>query len=78
VELQFDGQDNDLCFIFNAFTDGLTFQLPFPADDKLWHRMLDTSLDSPRDFADPRESEGMVAQDSYAVAARSVVGLLLK
>jgi hypothetical protein len=40
--------------------------------------MLDTSLDSPRDFVDPREGEGMVVQDSYAVSARSVVGFLLK
>ncbi len=78
VELQFDGQDDDLCFIFNAFSDGLVFQLPFPAGGKQWHRMLDTSLDSPCDFADPREVEGMVVQDSYSVSPRSVVGLLLK
>lgn len=78
VELQFDGLDNDLCFIFNAFSEPLTFQLPFPAAGKHWHRMLDTSLDTPGDFVDPRENEGMVVQDSYAVSARSVVGFLLK
>jgi glycogen operon protein len=78
VELQFDGLDSDLYFIFNAFSEPLTFQLPFPAAGKQWHRMLDTSLDSPGDFADPRDGEGMVMQDSYAVSARSVVGFLLK
>ena len=78
MEFQFDGQDNDLCFIFNAWSEHLTFQVPFPARGKRWHRMLDTSLDSPSDFADPRKSEGMAVHDSYAVAARSVVGLLQK
>jgi glycogen operon protein len=76
VELQFDGQDADLFFMFNAYSDQLTFRLPAPAKGKRWYRLLDTSLESPYDIADSDEEKGFAVQDSYAVVARSLVGLI--
>ena len=76
VELQFDGQDSDLFFMFNAHSDQLTFQLPAIANGKRWCRLLDTSLESPEDIADLHEERGMAVQDSYVVLARSLVGLI--
>jgi glycogen operon protein len=76
VELQFDGQDADLFFMFNAYSDQLAFQLPALAEGKRWCRLLDTSLESPEDIADVHEERGLAVQDSYAVVARSMVGLI--
>ncbi|MCX6135072.1 MAG: glycogen debranching protein GlgX [Ignavibacteriales bacterium] len=77
VELQFDGQDDDLYFVFNAFSDELTFRLPPPAGVRQWRRFLDTSLTSPHDFADPGDKEATIVQDAYVVSSRTVIGLRL-
>lgn len=76
VELQFDGQDSDLFFIFNAYSDQLTFQLPALGHGKRWCRLLDTSLESPYDIADSNEERGFTVQDSYTAVARSLVALI--
>jgi isoamylase len=76
VELQCDGLDSDLFFIFNAFTDQLTFQLPAPTQEKRWHRLLDTFLESPRDIAEPNDEKLLDVQNSYEVESYSLVGLV--
>ncbi len=62
VELQFDGQDTDLFFIFNAFSDQLTFLLPTPSRGKRWHRLFDTYLESPGDIAEPGNEPALEPQ----------------
>jgi isoamylase len=78
VELQFDTQDSDLFFIFNAFSQRLAFQLPVPASSKRWYRFLDTSLLSPSDAPEPDEEAALSEQDAYQAEARSMVGLIQK
>jgi isoamylase len=75
VELQFDGKDDDLYFIFNAFSDPLTFRLPPTTAAKQWYRLLDTSLPSPHDFTEPGKADGTLVRDTYAASPRSVVAL---
>lgn len=78
VELQFGGQDSDLFFIFNAFSEPLTFKLPPPFTGKRWHRLLDTSFESPFDIAEPNEEEVLGEQDRYQVTSRSLVCFVQK
>jgi len=54
VEFQFDGLDNDLCFIFNAWSERLTFQIPFlpGASNGI---ACSTRRSTAVDFADPRK-----------------------
>ncbi|HTY39172.1 MAG TPA: glycogen debranching protein GlgX [Bacteroidota bacterium] len=78
IELQFDGRDDDLYFVFNAFSDALSFHLPQPPAGKQWHRLLDTALACPHDFADPVGVSDSIHEGHYLVAARSVVGLLAR
>jgi len=78
IELQFDGQDSNLYFIFNAFSDQLVFELPKPLPDKRWFRLLDTFLASPHDIAEEDEGEPLDQGENYWVAPHSVVGLIQK
>lgn len=76
VELQFEGQDSDLFFVFNAFEGDLMYDLPMVTPGKRWHRFLDTSLDSPLDIAEEGREVLLNDQGSYRVAERSLVGLI--
>ena len=78
VELQFNGHDSDLYFIFNAFSDQLLFELPKPLEGKRWCRLIDTSLSSPRDIAERDEEEPLSQAVTYQVAPYSFVGLIQK
>jgi glycogen operon protein len=78
VELQFNGQDSDLYFIFNAFSDQLVFELPKYLPGKRWCRLLDTFLASPHDIAERDEEEPVDQGESYRVAPHSFVGLIQK
>lgn len=78
VELQFNGHDSDLYFIFNAFSDQLLFELPKSSEGKRWCRLLDTSLSSPQDVAERDEEEPLSQAKTYRVAPHSLVGLIQK
>jgi glycogen operon protein len=78
VELQFNGQDSDLYFIFNAFSDQLVFELPKPAAGKRWFRLLDTFLASPHDIAERDREESLDQGETYWAAPHSFVGLIQK
>ena len=78
VELQFDGHDSDLYFIFNAFSDQLLFELPKPLEGKHWCRLLDTFLASPHDIAEKDKEEPLDQGETYWVAPHSFVGLIQK
>ena len=76
VELQFEGEDSDLFFVFNAFEGDLRYDLPPVTPGKRWHRFVDTSLDSPLDIAEEGREVLLNDQGSYRVAERSLVGLI--
>jgi glycogen operon protein len=61
-------------FIFNAFWEALTFELPPAAAGRPWRRWIDTALDSPNDIV-PWEEAPAVAGDGYRAEGRSVVVL---
>lgn len=62
--------------MINAYWEGLEFRIQEGAP-KQWRRVVDTSLESPLDFAEPG-SEHAIASLNYRVAARSVVILFSK
>jgi glycogen operon protein len=61
--------------MINAYWDAINFELPPRRFDGHWHRIVDTSLPSPEDFADPA-----IPLDnnhkSYTVKGRSIAILL--
>lgn len=66
-------RDNDLYVMINAYWEDLAFTIQQgPADQ--WSRVVDTSLASPDDIAEPGE-KSPVANVQYLVKARSIVVL---
>ena len=64
-----------LYFILNAYWESLEFELP-PAQNnhEVWHRWIDTSLDSPNEIVEWRDAPE-VTRASYLAGPRSVVAL---
>jgi glycogen operon protein len=62
--------------ILNAYWEPLDFELPpvHQADGNLWHRWIDTALDTPHDIV-PWQTAPVVSGCTYRAAARSVVML---
>ena len=61
--------------IFNAYWSALEFELPELKLGNSWHRIVDTALPTPKDFADPTVAK-KIYEDRYLVQARSSVVLL--
>jgi glycogen operon protein len=63
-------------FIFNAYWEPLEFELPSVRnrDARLWHRWIDTYLDSPQDIVDWQKAP-IVRAFTYRAGPRSVVVL---
>jgi glycogen operon protein len=63
-------------FIFNSYWETLDFELPpLPLSDKhVWHRWIDTSLDSPHDIVEWQTSPA-IRDRSYRAGPRSVIVL---
>jgi isoamylase len=68
--------DDDLYVMINAYWEDLDFHVQEGAAGQ-WRRVVDTSLDSPRDILDPG-SERQLPSLHYRVAARSCVVLVRK
>jgi isoamylase len=68
--------DDDLYVMINAYWEDLDFHVQEGAAGQ-WLRVVDTSLDSPRDILDPG-SERQLPSLHYRVAARSCVVLVRK
>jgi len=68
--------DDDLYVIINAYWEGLAFEIQEGKAGE-WHRVIDTSLESPHDILEPRDRR-LLPTLHYAAAARSVVVLLRK
>lgn len=65
-----------LHIMFNAYWQPLKFELP-SLDQQQWYRLVDTFLDSPRDFS-PLETASLVKDNHYSVRDRSCVVLMAK
>jgi isoamylase len=67
-----------LYVVANAYWESLNFEVPVqPAvGNSVWRRIIDTSLETPNDFIDPKEAPDVV-DGSYQVASRSVVVLMV-
>ncbi len=63
--------------ILNAYWEPLNFELPPLEPGNYWHRILDTALPAPDDYAD-LETAVKIEGDSYLVTARSSVVLMEK
>ncbi|MGB5634799.1 MAG: glycogen debranching protein GlgX [Waterburya sp.] len=61
--------------IFNAYWKPLKFELPSLKLGNSWHRIVDTSLPAPEDFADSSTAK-KIYEDHYLVTPRSSVVLL--
>jgi glycogen operon protein len=62
--------------ILNAYWEPLDFELPPLTEGvEVWHRWIDTSLDSPQDIVDWRASPPVSGQ-TYRAGERSVVVLI--
>jgi isoamylase len=56
--------------MLNAYWEPLTFELPPPGGGKRWHRIVDTSKESPEDFIELSRSDAIL-DATYRVDSRS-------
>jgi isoamylase len=61
-------------FIFNAYWEPLSFELPHTQHGQQWRRWIDTSLPAPHDIA-PWQESPVVDEQRYQAGPRSVVVL---
>ncbi|NUM34114.1 MAG: glycogen debranching protein GlgX [Candidatus Brocadiae bacterium] len=61
--------------ILNAFWMPLTFDLPKPSSDKVWHILMDTAKESPLDIT-TQEDSAVWKEKQYTLEPRSVVVLI--
>ena len=69
-------QDTDIYVMINAYWEALTFEIQ-EGDKNTWWRVVDTSLDSPFDFAEPG-NETPLLSITYHLPARAVAVLIRK
>ncbi|MDE3135056.1 MAG: glycogen debranching protein GlgX [Acidobacteriota bacterium] len=74
--LIFGGEEPDLCLLFNAGREPVSFALPTPPDEDEWHIAADTLQPAPRDLAEPGEEPLVENQKFYHLGARSSAILL--
>jgi isoamylase len=67
--------DADFYVTLNAFWENLPFELPTPPHKRTWLRIVDTSLKSPHDLAEPGD-EIPVTEGFYLVGPHSVIVLM--
>jgi isoamylase len=72
------GENLRLYLILNAYWEPLQFELPPMANpDGLWHRWIDTSLDSPEDIVEWQTAPAVTSR-VYFAGPRSVVALFAR
>jgi glycogen operon protein len=76
VALTLRAEAGALHLIFNAYWDGLEFELP-PLDAGMdgWRRIIDTNLEAPDDLAATFDAATVVTTRAYGAGGRSVVVL---
>ncbi|MCX8023810.1 MAG: hypothetical protein N3A60_01250, partial [Thermanaerothrix sp.] len=55
---------------FNAYSEALTFELPWLPSEQRWHRFVDTSLTSPEDICELYQSPPVLSS-TYTLEGRS-------
>lgn len=70
--------DYQLFFILNADFNLKSVRLPRPGNGKKWRRIVDTSLDSGRDFVDPGKEVLIDPPEQYLANPRSTVVLVTR
>jgi glycogen operon protein len=73
-----DRDDNDFYMVFNARNEAVEFALAPAPNGSVWHRAIDTGLDSPQDILEPNQQRPLPDQRLYAAAPRSFVLLIAK
>lgn len=68
--------DKNLCIIFNAGVQDVSFKLPDSAADESWFLAVDTSKASPHDIFPEGSEIPLASQDEYHVDGRSMVILV--
>jgi pullulanase/glycogen debranching enzyme len=71
-----DPGDYQLFFILNADHRKRNVEIPQATGGKTWYRVIDTSLESGKDFLDPGSEVPVEPATSYPAAPRSTVVLL--
>ena len=61
-------------FIFNAYWEPLSFDLPYTQNGQQWRRWIDTSLATPQDIV-PWQESPVVDEQTYGAGPGSVVVL---
>jgi isoamylase len=69
-------EEPDLCLMFNAGDEALTFDLPAAPNSGHWYLAVDTSQPSPHDLFGAGEEMALENQKGYHVGARSGVILI--
>lgn len=70
------GHDQDIYIAINSWRQPLPFGIPAAPSGKPWHRVIDTSLESPHDIVD-EETGPVIAHDRrYMVAGHSLIVLV--
>jgi isoamylase len=68
-------KNNDIFIAFNANYNEASITLPEPPPNKFWYKIVDTALESPDDFTDPKIAKPM-SSDNYVMKPHS--SLILK
>ncbi len=76
-QTDFEFQPNDIYIMINGYGDERNFILHQLPAGKQWHRVIDTSLNSPADIVDEGK-EVELAGNSYLVQAPSVAVCISK
>jgi glycogen operon protein len=79
LSVQIPSENLFVYFIFNAYWESLDFEIP-PLEngsENLWHRWVDTFLDSPQDIV-AWDAAPVILSPTYRTGARSVVVLWAK
>jgi len=78
AEIDADRDDNDFYLIFNAAETDMRFAICNAPVSKKWYLVLDTGLESPKDFSPAGREPLLPRQDRYTVNERSVAVLITK
>lgn len=73
-----DRDSNDFYIMFNASSKDKTILLCPPPEGSVWHRVIDTSYDSPNDILENKFAEKLQDQKKYVILSRSSVVLISK
>jgi isoamylase len=76
--LVFGRDEPDLCLLFNAGSEPVTFALPDPPGGGAWHLVADTFHDAPQDLFDPGREPQLENPHFYRLGPRASAILLAR